>query len=84
MSRFGDIPGFEAVPSVVRQPTAEQIAATGDALPEGAHRLTDDQQRVWFGGVMFDGLVEWSGEAFLSGEERLTPEQVAARVRGGH
>ncbi len=67
-----------------KPPTADQIAATGRALPSGPHKLTSKQQRAWFGGVVFPGPVEWDGKAFVSGGTRLTPQQVAKRVQGDH
>lgn len=84
MSKFTDPMGYRPVDDrTPKAPAPEQIAATGRALPAGAHRLSDEQQRAWFGGVVFDGPVQWDGDAFVSGGERVTPRQVAERARGG-
>ena len=83
MSKFtGPILG-SFVDYTPKRPTAAQIAATGRALPEGQHTLSDDQQRAWFGGVVFMGAVQWDGDAFVCKEERITPQQVATRAAGG-
>lgn len=66
-----------------QRPTPAQIAATGRALPRGAHQLSGDQQRAWFGGVVFAGPVRWDRDAFVAAGERFTPDQVAAAARSG-
>lgn len=84
MNRFTDPMGFAEVGArAPRRPTPEQVAATGRALPAGAHRLSDEQQRAWFGGVVFAGPVTWDGDAFVCDGERITPDQVASRAVGG-
>lgn len=80
MSRFTEILGQEPAIWEPSKPDATRIAATGRALPSGAHTLTAAQQQAWFGGVVFDAPVEWDGEAFVSGDVRLTPAQVAERA----
>lgn len=86
MKRFTDMIAFEPAHIAPRRPTAEQIAATGAALPAGAHRLTDEQQRAWFGGVAFLEPVAWNNTAsvFVAGGVTFTPEAVATRAWGGH
>lgn len=81
-NRFLSPMGAEPVHIAPRHPTAAQIAAVGRALPIGRQDLTPDQQRAWFGGVVFHEPVQWDGEAFTSGDLRLTSHQVAARARG--
>lgn len=81
MNRFNDVMGAEPAEWEPPKPNALRIAAVGRALPKGAHALIPAQQRAWFGGVVFDAPVRWDGEAFVSGDRRLTPEQV---VREAH
>jgi hypothetical protein len=76
MSRFDEIMGQKPATWKPTKPTAAQIAAIGRALPTGAHTLTDEQQRAWFGRVVFDGPVSWDGLAFVCGERRIKPEDV--------
>lgn len=77
MNKFNGVMGAKPAEWKPSKPSAERIAATGRALGEGTHTLTGAQQRAWFGGVVFDGPVRWDGAAFVSGGQRLTPEQVA-------
>jgi hypothetical protein len=80
----GPIVGVIVPAPAPHRPTPEQIAATGAALPEGAHRLTEAQQRAWFGGVVFDGPVVWEeGRGFVSGGAAFTPQQVAEAALTG-
>lgn len=84
ISRFNDVMGAEPAQIGPERPTPEQIAATGAALPAGAHRLTEAQQRAWFGGVVFDGLVAWEDEqGFVSEGAAFTPQQVWEAAQGG-
>lgn len=61
-----------------RPPTADEIAATGRAFPSGKHDLTANQQQAWFGAIVFSEPVSWDGAAFVSGDRRVTPRQIAA------
>lgn len=79
-TRFNEPMGIKPVTKSSPLPTAEQIAATGAAMPAGAHQLSSAQQRAWFGSIVFDAPVTWDGKTFVSGDRRLTPQQVA---RGG-
>lgn len=76
MSRFDEIMGQDPAEWKPRKPTAAQIAAIGRALPTGSHALTDDQQRAWFGRVVFDAPVSWDGKAFICGDRRIAPEDI--------
>lgn len=80
-TRFNGPIGAEPIAYAPKKKTAVQIAAIGRAFPKGAHLLTHEQQRAWFGEVVFMGEVRWDGEAFVSGDKRLTPEQVARQAR---
>lgn len=77
MSRFTDPMGAVPVTATPAKPTEAQIAATGRALPAGAHTLTPAQQRAWFGRVVFTKPVAWAGDAFVSDGEQVTPAQMA-------
>lgn len=80
-TRFNGPIGAVPIVYTPKAKTVEQIAAVGRALPKGAHTLTGAQQTAWFGAILFDAPVSWDGEAFVSGDKRLTPSQI---VRGAH
>lgn len=80
-TRFNGPIGAERATYTPKKPSARQIAAVGAALPKGAHTLTGEQQRAWFGAVVFHNPVSWDGKVFICGDKRLTPDQVARGVQ---
>ena len=81
--RFGDLMGAEPTIAYPARPTAEQIQATGEALPPGDHTLTTAQQKAWFGGDVFAGAVRWEDDAFVLGGQTFSPIQVYRAVQSG-
>lgn len=77
MSRFNDPMGAAPTAYEPKKPNAAQIEAIGRALPAGKHLLTMDQQQAWFGKLVFSDQVSWDGNAFVSGDKRITPAQIA-------
>jgi hypothetical protein len=83
-TRFNDPMGTAPALPLRTSPTADQIAATGAALPAGAHQLSDAQQRAWFGGVVFAAPVAWEeGRGFVSAGGAFTPDQVHQAAQAG-
>lgn len=81
MTRFNSVIGTEPA-TWSKPPTAEQIDATGRSLPAGLD-ITDAQQRLWFGAVVFQKPLTYRAGQWQSGDMSFTSRQVAQAVAAG-
>ena len=65
-----------------RKPSAEQIDATGQALPTG-YTPNEDQQMAWFGAVVFDKSPMYRSGQWVIGDLSFSSQQVASAVAEG-
>lgn len=80
-SRYTALVGTEAA-TWNNPPSAEQIDATGRALPVG-YAATDEQQRLWFGAVVFATSPAYRGGRWVAGDAPFSSRQIAQAVATG-